>query len=72
MNQPLPPPTIPPTIPPEKLAELVRAMERMRDDLLKVSFLLRDHLEELDSAGRDQARQAAQTLIRQSRSQPTP
>lgn len=60
MNSPLPPPDIPP----EQLAELVRAMQSMRDDLLKVSLLLRDHLYETDAASRAQARRAAEALIR--------
>lgn len=54
----------PPSIPPETLEELIRAMEAARDDLLKVSLLLRDHLYETDFASREQARQTAEALIR--------
>lgn len=55
----------PPSIPPQTLEELVRAMETARDELLKVSLLLRDHLYETDLARREQARQATEALIRQ-------
>lgn len=55
----------PPSIPPETLEELIRAMQSARDDLLKVSFLLRDHLYETDVASRERARQAAEALLRQ-------
>lgn len=68
MNGAPPRPPIPSDIPPEKLAQLLHAMQVMRDDLLKVSFLLRDHLEQIDSVSREQARQASQALIRQSMS----
>jgi hypothetical protein len=54
----------PPSIPPETLEELVRTMEAARDDLLKVSLLLRDHLEETDIVSREQARQTLDALIR--------
>lgn len=63
MNAPLPPPDIPP----EQLAELVRAMQVMRDDLLKVSLLLHDYLYETDAPRRERARQAAEALIQQCR-----
>jgi hypothetical protein len=59
------PPTPTPSIPPEKLAELIQAMHKARDGLLKASLLLRDHLYETDVTSREQARQAAETLIRQ-------
>jgi len=61
----LPPP--PPDVPPEKLEELVRAMELMRNDLLQVSLLLHDYLYETDATRREQARQATEALIRQCR-----
>ena len=63
MNQPLPP--SPSSVPPEKVDELIRAMEAVRDDLLKVSFLLRDHLDETDMPARARAGEAALALIRQ-------
>lgn len=56
-----------PVIPPHKLTELIAAMHTARDELIKASLLLRDHLEETDEAGRERARQVAETLIRQSR-----
>jgi len=57
----------PPSIPPQTLEELVRAMQTARDELLKASLLLRDHLYETDVVSREQARQAAEALIRQCR-----
>lgn len=63
MNTPQRPP-----IPPEMLEEFVRVMQAARDDLIQVSFLLRDHLYETDAPSREQAAQAADTLIRQARS----
>jgi hypothetical protein len=63
MDQPLPP--SPSSIPPEKVDELIRAMEAVRDDLLKVSFLLRDHLDETDMPARARACEATVALIRQ-------
>lgn len=63
MDLPLPPP--PSSIPPERVDELIRAMEAVRDDLLKVSFLLRDHLDETDMPARARAGEATQALIRQ-------
>lgn len=56
-----------PSIPPQKLAEMIAAMQKARDELIKSSLLLRDHLEETDEASREQARQLAEALIRQSR-----
>jgi hypothetical protein len=53
-----------PPVPPPSLHDLLHAMHALRDDLLKVSLLLRDHLYEVDEAGREQARQAAEALIR--------
>lgn len=58
-------PASPAAIPPEKLAELIQAMQMARDQLLKTSFLLRDHLEETDIVSREQASQALDALIRQ-------
>jgi hypothetical protein len=58
----------PPSVPPEKLEELVRMMQAARDELLKASFLLHDHLYETDVSSRERARQEAEALIRQSRS----
>jgi hypothetical protein len=55
----------PPSIPPQKLDEMIRAMQLARDELLKASLLLRDHLYETDVVSREQARQAAEALIRQ-------
>ncbi len=63
MDLPLPP--LPSSIPPEKVDELIRAMETVRDDLLKVSFLLRDHLDETDLPARARAREATAALLRQ-------
>ncbi len=57
----------PSSIPPQKLAELVEAMQMARDELIKASLLLRDHLDETDEAGREQARRIAEALIAQSR-----
>ena len=61
------PPAPPLSIPPQKLDELVQAMAAMRNNFLKVSFLLRDHLDETDLAARAQAYEAATALIRQCR-----
>ncbi len=63
MNTPSPPPALPPG----KLDELIQAMQMARDELLKASFLLREHLDETDVAGREQARRIAEALIEQSR-----
>ncbi len=57
----------PSSIPPPKLAEMVEAMQMARDELIKASLLLRDHLDETDEAGREQARRIAEALIAQSR-----
>lgn len=57
----------PSSIPPQKLAELIEAMQMARDELIKASLLLRDHLDETDEASREQARRLAEQLIRQSR-----
>jgi hypothetical protein len=46
---------------------MIQAMQLARDELLKASLLLRDHLYETDVASREQARQAAEALIRQCR-----
>jgi len=54
-----------PLIPPQKLDELIQAMQMARDELLKASLLLRDHLYETDVTSREQAREAAEALIRQ-------
>jgi len=59
---------VPPAIPPEKLEELIQIMQAARDELLQASLLLHDHLYEIDRTGREQARQAAEALIRHSRS----
>jgi len=59
---------VPPSIPPQKLEELIQIMEAARDELLQASLLLHDHLYEIDRTGREQARQAAEALIRQTRS----
>lgn len=60
-------PRLSPAIPPQKLDELIRAMHTVRDELLTVSMLLRDHLFETDEASREPARRAAAALIQQSR-----
>jgi len=57
----------PSSIPPHKLAEMIEAMQMARDELIKASLLLRDHLDETDEAGREQARRIAEALIAQSR-----
>ncbi|QKO22061.1 hypothetical protein [Rhodoferax sp. BAB1] len=57
----------PSSIPPQKLAEMIEAMQMARDELIKASLLLRDHLDETDEAGREQARRIAEALIAQSR-----
>ena len=57
----------PSSIPPQKLAEMIEAMQMARDELIKASLLLRDHLDETDEAGREQARRIAAALIAQSR-----
>ncbi|MDZ4074783.1 MAG: hypothetical protein U1E04_08530 [Hylemonella sp.] len=54
-----------PSIPPQKLDEMIQAMQLARDELLKVSLLLRDHLYETDIASRERARLATEALIRQ-------
>lgn len=66
------PPGVPAGIPPEKLLQLARAMALLRDDLVRVSLLLRDHQEATDSPARDEARQIAQALLRQLTSAPRP
>lgn len=57
----------PPPLPPQKLDELIKVMQMARDELLKASLLLREHLDETDEAGREQARLIAKALIEQSR-----
>lgn len=57
----------PPPLPPQKLDELIKVMRMARDELLKASLLLREHLDETDEAGREQARLIAKALIEQSR-----
>ncbi len=57
----------PPSIPPQTLEELIRLMQAARDELLQASLQLHDHLYEIDRIGREQARQAAEALIRRSR-----
>jgi len=44
---------------------MIQAMQLARDELLKVSLLLRDHLYETDVASRERARLAAEALIQQ-------
>lgn len=56
-----------PSIPQEKVDECVRALSAVRDDLLKVSFLLRDHLEEMDLPARALANEVTTGLIQQCR-----
>lgn len=57
----------PPSIPPQKLDELIQAMQMARDELLRASFLLRDHLDETDKAGQEQARRITEAWIDRSR-----
>lgn len=62
------PPSSPPPLPRERLAKLIRSMEAVRDELLNVSFLLRDYLDETDLSARAQARTLAAALIDRSKS----
>ena len=57
----------PPSIPQQDLTKLIEAMQMARDELIKASLLLRDHLEETDETGLEKARELTETLIRQSR-----
>ena len=54
-----------PSIPPEMLDELVLTMQMLRDELLNASWLLRDHLYEIDDVNREKARETAEALFRQ-------
>ncbi len=59
--------TPPSPLPSQKLDELIKVMEMARDELLKASLLLREHLDETDEAGREQARLIAEALIEKTR-----
>lgn len=62
MSPPVPHP------PPEKLEEMVHAMQAVRDQLLAVSSMLQEHLFETDEDARHQARELADSAIRQAKS----
>jgi len=59
--------TPPPSVPPEQLEEFIEALQAMRDELIKVSLLLREHLYETDHAGREQARETFEQLIQRAK-----